>query len=179
MPEPEGQGPFRFTYARPEYDPHRNDRETAGENNKNNGKDFYGLLKVSREAKQDEIKRAYRKLAREMHPDVNPDLETQERFKEVTQAYDVLSDIDRRRTYDLGRSPAEAFSSDPPPPRPDMKDQKVFQTWLKEYGAWVERQKQRADNATGQGHSEPGSDNTSTKDPRPHGGRFFRKRKAG
>jgi curved DNA-binding protein CbpA len=64
--------------------------------------DYYTLLKIRRDATQDEVKRAYRRLARELHPDVNPDPETQERFKEITQAYDVLSDTEKRRMYDMG-----------------------------------------------------------------------------
>ena len=64
--------------------------------------DYYGLLKIRRDATQDEVKRAYRRLARELHPDVNPDPETQERFKEITQAYEVLSDTEKRRMYDMG-----------------------------------------------------------------------------
>jgi molecular chaperone DnaJ len=67
--------------------------------------DYYALLGVARDAGQDEIKRAYRKLARELHPDVNPDPETQERFKEVTAAYEVLSDPEKRQMYDLGGDP--------------------------------------------------------------------------
>ena len=69
--------------------------------------DYYALLKIRRDATQDEVKRAYRRLARELHPDVNPDPQTQERFKEITQAYEVLSDTDKRRMYDMGgiRSP--------------------------------------------------------------------------
>jgi molecular chaperone DnaJ len=65
--------------------------------------DYYAVLGVSREAGQDEIKRAYRRLAREMHPDVNP--EAEEQFKEVTQAYEVLSDPEKRQRYDLGSDP--------------------------------------------------------------------------
>src|SRR5207342_1260542 len=67
--------------------------------------DYYALLKIRRDATQDEVKRAYRRLARELHPDVNPDPETQERFKEITQAYEVLSDTDKRRMYDMGMDP--------------------------------------------------------------------------
>ncbi|MEZ5115805.1 MAG: molecular chaperone DnaJ [Candidatus Nanopelagicales bacterium] len=67
--------------------------------------DYYAVLGVARDAGPDEIKRAYRKLARELHPDVNPDPVTQERFKEVTAAYEVLSDPEKRQMYDLGADP--------------------------------------------------------------------------
>ncbi|WP_395243279.1 molecular chaperone DnaJ [Agromyces sp. MMS24-K17] len=64
--------------------------------------DHYEVLGVSRDASQEEIKKAYRRLARELHPDVNPSAESSERFKEVTHAYDVLSDPQQRQQYDLG-----------------------------------------------------------------------------
>ena len=64
--------------------------------------DLYEALGVSRDASADEIKKAYRKLARELHPDVNPDPKVQDRFKEITAAYEVLSDPQKRQNYDLG-----------------------------------------------------------------------------
>lgn len=64
--------------------------------------DHYEVLGVDRTASADEIKKAYRRLARELHPDVNPSSEAAERFKQVTHAYDVLSDPHERQQYDLG-----------------------------------------------------------------------------
>ncbi|HEX4430821.1 MAG TPA: DnaJ C-terminal domain-containing protein [Frankiaceae bacterium] len=61
---------------------------------------FYETLGVPRDAKPEEIQRAYRKLARQLHPDVNKDPSAEERFKAVSEAYDVLSDPDARRRYD-------------------------------------------------------------------------------
>src|SRR5256885_3567815 len=63
--------------------------------------DLYGVLGVEPGASEDDIKRAYRQLARELHPDVNADPEAEQRFKEITAAYDTLSDPARRRQYDL------------------------------------------------------------------------------
>ncbi len=67
--------------------------------------DLYEILGVSRDADGDAIKKAYRRLARQLHPDVNPDPATQDRFKDVSRAYEVLSDPEKRRMYDLGGDP--------------------------------------------------------------------------
>ena len=64
------------------------------------GDDFYQILGVPRDASQEDIQRAYRKLARTYHPDVNHDPGAEDRFKEVSEAYDVLSDPETRRRYD-------------------------------------------------------------------------------
>ncbi|MBV8445553.1 MAG: DnaJ domain-containing protein, partial [Candidatus Dormibacteraeota bacterium] len=74
-------------------------------------RDYYGLLGVSRNASDAEIKRAYRRLARELHPDINPDEEAQARFKDISAAYEVLSDPEKRRIVDLGGDPLESVSA--------------------------------------------------------------------
>ncbi|GIU85200.1 MAG: chaperone protein DnaJ [Acidimicrobiales bacterium] len=63
-------------------------------------KDYYAILGVPRDATQEEIKKAYRRLARTYHPDHNPDPEAESRFKEIAEAYEVLGDPEKRRRYD-------------------------------------------------------------------------------
>ncbi|MTA90490.1 MAG: molecular chaperone DnaJ [Actinobacteria bacterium] len=73
--------------------------------------DLYETLGVDRDASFDDIKKAYRKLARSYHPDVNPDPEMAERFKEITAAYEVLSDPDKRQNYDVGGNGFGGFNN--------------------------------------------------------------------
>ena len=67
--------------------------------------DYYATLGVDRDASAEELKKAYRKLARQLHPDVNDAPDASERFKEITVAYEVLSDPAKRATFDRGGDP--------------------------------------------------------------------------
>ncbi|MFP5369788.1 MAG: molecular chaperone DnaJ [Actinomycetes bacterium] len=70
--------------------------------------DYFGVLGLSQGATDNDIKRAYRRLARDLHPDVNPDPEAKERFQEVTRAYEALTDPEKRRIVDLGGDPFDS-----------------------------------------------------------------------
>jgi molecular chaperone DnaJ len=78
-------------------------------------RDYYAILGVSQGASPDDLKRAYRRLAREFHPDVNPDPGAQERFKEINAAYEVLSDPRKREVVDLGGDPLAPGGGAPGP----------------------------------------------------------------
>ena len=79
-------------------------------------KDYYATLGVPREAKPDEVKRAYRKLARKYHPDVSKEPDAEARFKEVAEAYEALSDPEKRAAYDdVGSRYRNGQNFDPPP----------------------------------------------------------------
>jgi curved DNA-binding protein len=79
-------------------------------------KDYYEVMGVPRGATQDEIKRAYRKLARKFHPDVSKEKNAEERFKELQEAYEVLKDTEKRAAYDqLGANWRQGQEFRPPP----------------------------------------------------------------
>ena len=78
-------------------------------------KDYYAILGVGRDASAEEIKKAYRKLARKYHPDVSKEADAEERFKEVAEAYEALKDPEKRAAYDqLGRHAAGQEFQPPP-----------------------------------------------------------------
>jgi curved DNA-binding protein len=79
-------------------------------------KDYYEIMGVARDASQDDIKRAYRKLARKYHPDVSKETDAEARFKEVGEAYEVLKDAEKRAAYDqLGANYKAGQNFHPPP----------------------------------------------------------------
>ena len=90
-------------------------------------RDLYDVLGVPRDASDDDIRKAYRRLARELHPDVSADPETEERFKEVAGAYEILSDPEKRARYD-------AFGTAGPGGQPFADISDIFETFFGQGG---------------------------------------------
>lgn len=91
-------------------------------------KDYYKTLNVAKAASQDEIKRAYRKLARKYHPDVNKDPEAEVKFKEINEANEVLGDAEKRKAYDSFGSNWQAGQEFRPPPDWNSRQQGGFRS---------------------------------------------------
>ena len=86
-------------------------------------KDYYAVLGVPRDADVDQIKKAYRKLARQYHPDVSKEPNAEAQFKEAGEAYATLKDTEKRAAYDqLGKQPIGEEFSPPPQWRRDFAD---------------------------------------------------------
>ncbi|WP_018464991.1 DnaJ C-terminal domain-containing protein [Calidithermus timidus] len=101
-------------------------------------KDYYAILGVSKNASADEIKKAFKRLARKYHPDVNKDPGAEERFKEINEAYTVLSDPEKRQFYDrYGSEPGQARWQGPPPGQGGFGDFSDFFQQL--FGNFAER----------------------------------------
>ncbi|MEX2275121.1 MAG: molecular chaperone DnaJ [Actinomycetota bacterium] len=99
-------------------------------------RDLYEILGVTRDASDEDIKKAYRRLARELHPDVNGSHDAEERFKEISGAYEILSDPDRRQRYD-------AFGSQGAPGFPFGDVQDIFDMFFGTGGGSGVRRPQR------------------------------------
>ena len=97
-------------------------------------KDFYRTLNINKNASQDEIKKAYRKLSKQYHPDVNP--QGEEKFKDIAEAYDILGNEDKRKQYDnpnpfgqkFGGNPFDMFNQQRRQSKPKVKDKIITLT---------------------------------------------------
>lgn len=103
-------------------------------------KNYYDVLGLTREATTDEIKRAYRKLARRYHPDVSDETNAEERFKEVNEAYEALKDPARRKAYDqLGSGWQAGDEFDPPPGWSATRDSHRFDFTGTDFGEFFDQ----------------------------------------
>lgn len=119
--------------------------------------DYYKVLGVPKQATQDEIKRAYRKLAKETHPDVNPNKDAQEKFVVIGEAYAILGDPEKRKTYhyriarmqrEVIRRRAEAQT------RANSKQSSKDFNSGREYDEWVRQAREKAQSHAGMSYAD-------------------------
>lgn len=95
------------------------------------GKDYYKILGIPSGANEDEIKKAYRKMALKYHPDKNKEPNAEEKFKEIAEAYDVLSDPKKRSLYDqYGEEGKKVYSG------PNLDPRVSLEPWASQFSRW-------------------------------------------
>ncbi|XP_061991587.1 uncharacterized protein LOC133709754 [Rosa rugosa] len=120
--------------------------------------DYYAVLKLTRNANQEDVKKAYKRLAMKWHPDKNPvdHKEAEAKFKQVCEAYDVLSDPQKRQIYDVygeeGLNDEVEFDVAPPPPRRSEPDD-IFNEFFEDRNSW-QRAFKKTCNGGGSGRSQ-------------------------
>ena len=94
---------------------------------------YYQILNVSPTATQEEIKKAYRKLAKKYHPDSNPTIDTTHEFQKITEAYEILSDVNKRRSYDLSVMPTQSETVYKSYTKTREESEFDFEDWINNY----------------------------------------------
>lgn len=139
-------------------------------------KDYYKILHVAKDASQEEIKRAYRRLARKYHPDVNKDADAEARFKEIGEAYEVLKDEEKRKAYDTFGSNWKAGQDFRPPP--DWQDRFQYADFGSRRGASSHQYSDFFESLFGGGRGHFSAEDFSSFDSQEHHGRDLHARVA-